>query len=125
LAISGQALILMLSVGMYLSAFAAPFDGSSKGLAAFWCGLVFCLVVPYTTPWWANVLYWVALGYFCRKRWSAASKWGLSATALGGAFIFLNASVADALAFQLWVGSMALLGFGALRLACGRLAGIR
>ena len=112
-----RTLIVVLSLGLYLVSFAAPFDGNCAGLGVFWVGMLFCWYVFYTLSWWANVLYWVALAYFFAKRWSAAAKWGLSAAALGGAFIFWDARAAEALAFQLWVGSMALLAVGAMWLA--------
>src|SRR5262245_33624358 len=83
--------VSLISVGLYLGSMVAPYDGpSSYGFGLFFVGLVFCWMVHATFAWWANVLFVVALGYFCAGRWSAAAKWGWSATALALTWLLLK-----------------------------------
>src|SRR5262245_54751104 len=101
--------ILALSASLYLTAFAAPYD-SGIGLTVFAWGLVYCWMLPWTFSWWANVAYWVACGCFCAGNWSRAAVWGLVATALAGRWLLVEPLARQALAYQLWVGSMVVLG---------------
>jgi hypothetical protein len=109
-----RVLILSLSLCLYVGAFAAPFDGSFEGFKIFFLGLVYCWLIPYTLPWWANVVYWVALGCLGGGKTSTAATCGLSAGALASSYVLREYEMIGSLAFQLWVGSMAVLGFGAL-----------
>jgi hypothetical protein len=111
--------ILALSFGMYLGAFAAPYQKQGWfhcgfGFQVFLAGLLLCWLPHLTFAWWSNVLYWVALRHFSRGRWISAAKWGLVATGLGMAWLLIAPEVVRAPAFQLWIGSMAALGLGAL-----------
>jgi hypothetical protein len=105
--------ILVLSTGTYIGAFAAPYEEYPSGLAVFTLGLLLCWV-PAGLPWWANVLYWVALGYSCQGKWAPAAKYGLFSVCLAAAWLLVDDQASRVPAFQLWIGSMAALALGAL-----------
>jgi hypothetical protein len=110
-------MVVWLSVALYVAAFAVPYDIQSYGFGIFLIGLIWCWAVNLTYSWWANVLYWVALVYFCRGQWPRAAIWGLLAMALGGAFALEEPRTVWAPAFLVWVASMAVLGGGSFGLA--------
>jgi hypothetical protein len=110
--------IPVLSIGAYLASLAAP--GGSQGwlgIHLFLAGLLFFWAFHLTFSWWANVLYLIALGYYCRGNWALAAKWALVATGLALSAALLDLSIINAPAFQLWTGSMAALAAGSLALA--------
>jgi hypothetical protein len=110
--------VLWLSLAMYGVAFAAPYDQGWSGWQIFLVGLLYCWVVHLTFAWWSNVVYWVAVVYFCRGQWSGAARSGLFATALGSAWALWHPrQLFASSAFLLWIGSMAVLGAGSLVLA--------
>jgi hypothetical protein len=110
--------IPVLSVGIYLASLAAP--GGYQGWIGFHyflAGLLFAWAVHLTFSWWANVLFLVALGYYCHGVWALAAKWALVATALAMSGALVDARIINAPAFQLWTGSMAILAAGSMALA--------
>jgi hypothetical protein len=109
--------LLVLSVGLYLVAFGAPYDESTRGASVFVSGLFWCWMIPATFPWWANVLYWIALRYYIRAELFAAAIVGLLAAALGSTWAFLDSHASEVLAFRLWIGAMVVLSVGSLGLS--------
>jgi hypothetical protein len=110
--------IPVLSVGAYLGSLAAPSDYPGwLGIHQFLAGLLFFWALHVTFAWWANVLYWIALGYYCRGDPALATRWALAATGLAMSWALFNRSAITAPAFQLWSGSLAVLGAGSLGLA--------
>jgi hypothetical protein len=107
----------VLSVGAYLASLAAP--GESKGwlgIHLFLAGLLCVWAIHLTFSWWANVLFVIALGYYCRGNWALAANWALGATGLAISAALLGLDIIYAPAFQLWTGSMATLAAGSLAL---------
>src|SRR5579871_3622897 len=87
--------ILVLSLGLYVSAFAAPYYTSAwfkQGFQLFLAGLTWFWLPDLTFAWWANVVYWVALGYFGRGQWGPAARCGLVAMGLGLAWALLDSA---------------------------------
>jgi hypothetical protein len=118
LLVSVRLSVLVLSLGLYLAAIAAPFAPRGwYGFQAFLAGLLWFWAPWLTFSWWSNVAYWAALGFYGRREYAPAAGWGLSAAGLGAAFAVAEPRAVGAPAFQLWVGSMAALGLGALGLA--------
>ena len=110
--------IPVLSVGIYLASFAAPSDYPGwRGFQLFLAGLLFSWAIHLTFSWWANVLYVIALGYYCRGDQALAARWALVATGLAMSWGVLNPSEFNAPAYPLWSGSMATLAVGSLALA--------
>ena len=110
--------IPVLSVGVYLASFAAPSDYPGwRGFQLFLAGLLFSWAIHLTFSWWANVLYVIALGYYCRGDQALAARWALVATGLAMSWGVLNPSEFNAPAYPLWSGSMATLAVGSLALA--------
>jgi hypothetical protein len=83
----------------------------------FLAGLLYFWALHLTFSWWANVLYFIALCYYCRGDKVLAAKWALVATCLAMSWALLNPREMNAPAFQLWSGSMATLAAGSLMLA--------
>jgi hypothetical protein len=110
--------IPVLSVVIYLASLAAPggYQGW-LGFHLFLAGLLFSWAIHLTFSWWANVLFAIALGYYCRGVWALAANWALVATALAMSGALVDAHIINAPAFQLWAGSMATLAVGSLALA--------
>jgi hypothetical protein len=109
--------ILILSFAMFVVAFGAPYDASTRGFSMFLAGLFWCWLITATSPWWANVLYWIALRYYFRGEMLAAAIVGLLAAALGSTWAFMDSHAIEAPAFWLWMGSMAMLGVGSMGLS--------
>jgi hypothetical protein len=108
----------VLSVGAYLASLAAPGESQGwLGIHLFLAGLLFIWAMHLTFSWWANVLFVIALGYYCRGNWALAAKWALGATGLAMSAALLGLRIIYAPAFQLWTGSMATLAAGSLALA--------
>ena len=80
---------LRLSAAVYGLAFLAPLERDEwfGGASIFLFGALFCCMVPYSLPWWANALYWVALRNAARRRWGRSAAWGVAATALASGFL--------------------------------------
>ena len=107
-----------LSLALYLGSFAAPAGSQGwYGFHLFLAGLFLFWAPWFAFSWWSNVAYWAALGYYCRRDYPPAAGWGLLAAGLGAAWAVVEPRAVGAPAFQLWVGSMAALGLGALGLA--------
>jgi hypothetical protein len=105
---------------MYLSAFAAPYHAAFTvhrcyGLDLFLAGLIWCFGLQ--PVWWATFVYWIALVYWRQEKWSRAATYGLLATGLAGTWILNQPDALGAPAYQLWIGAMSVLGFGALGMA--------
>ena len=114
--------IPVLSVGIYLASFAAPSDYPGwRGFQLFLAGLLFSWAIHLTFSWWANVLYVIALGYYCRGDQALAARWALVATGLAMSWGLLDPSEFNAPAFPLWSGSMASLAVGSLALTKWRI----
>jgi hypothetical protein len=112
----------VLSLGAYLGSLAAPSDYKGwLGIHWFLAGLLCIWAIHVTFAWWANVLYWIALGYYCRGDQSLAAKWALAAAGLAMSWALLNTSAIRSPAFSLWSGSMAVLGAGSLVLVKAQL----
>jgi hypothetical protein len=110
--------IPVLTVGVYLCSLAAPTDNAGwLGIHLFLIGLLFCWALHLMFSWWANVFYWIALGYYCRGNWPLAAKWGMVATGLAMSALFLAGMRIKSPAFQLWTASMAMLAAGSLAIA--------
>jgi hypothetical protein len=111
--------IPVLSVGVYLGSFAAPSDfyPGWRGFQLFLAGLLCCWAIHLTFSWWANVLYVIALGYYCRGDQALAARWALVASGLAMSWGVLNPSEFNAPAYPLWSGSIAALAVGSLAIA--------
>jgi hypothetical protein len=114
--------IPVVSVATYLASLAAPGGFERwRGIHLFLAGLLSFWAMHITFSWWANVLYVIALGYYCRGDWPLAARWALGATGLAMSAALLRLSIMSIPAFQLWTASMATLVAGLLALC--RMAG--
>lgn len=107
----------MASLVIYIVSFALPYQDSSLGAKVFLYGLLYCWWIPITTPWWANVVYWVALRTFFRGRPLYAGGYACAAVIIGSFHLLMAPPQwAPGLAFYCWLGSMAFLAVGGLAL---------
>jgi hypothetical protein len=107
--------IPVLSVGAYFASLAAPSEYQGwLGIHLFLMGLLYFWGLPMTLSWWANVLYVIALRYYCRRDQVLAMKWAVAATGLATTWVWLNPREIHAPAFLLWSGAMATLAAGSL-----------
>jgi hypothetical protein len=83
----------------------------------FLAGLLCLWAVHMTFAWWANVLYLLALRYYCRGDDQMAARRALTATGLALSWTLLTPHEINSPAFLLWSGSMAILAIGSLGLA--------
>lgn len=106
---------LLLSLALYAAAFVVPYAPHELGAKVFLYGLLYCWVVPMTTAWWANPIYWYALVLYCRGRWARGTGFGACAALLACFHVpFMGPEAFRAPAFYLWLGAMvALTGFAA------------
>src|SRR5260370_20465708 len=115
--VSLRMLILALSLGMYVGAFAAPYEPNGwfkNGCQMFLAGLLYFWAIWISFSWWSNVFYWAALVYLFRREWLPAAWWGLLATALAGAWAVVGDHAIGWPGFQPWFGSVGLGTLGAL-----------
>ena len=105
-----------LSLLLYALAFVLPYGFATPeyvpGVVLFWWGLLFCYV-PYCYPWWANVLFWVALGQSRqRPTWLAFSLALLAFLASLSWMLLVEKELPPGPAYAGWTGSMGILTLG-------------
>jgi hypothetical protein len=96
---------LGLSMALYLASFVAPYSPEASGGKIFLCGLVYCWLVPITTAWWANPLYWTALTMGFAGRWRGCAGFGLCAV-MTACLNLRYEPPPRAPAYFLWIGAM-------------------
>ena len=102
-----------MSLLLYLISFALPVESGLLGCTAFWFGLVAFFKLPYSLPWYGNILFVLAVHSFVSCKYQAAL-WRATAGALLACLLLVMVNeFPSGPAYYCWAGSMGLLAVAA------------
>jgi hypothetical protein len=107
-------LLYWLSLLLYVISFALPVDRGLLGFTTFWFGLIAFFKLPYSLPWYGNILFALAVRSFVSGKYRAAFWRATAAALLACLLLVMVDEFPSGPAYYCWAGSMGLLAVAAI-----------